>query len=82
MAVTRLPVCCGNPFSAGSPCYEDVNDAERLRHDPAMRRIVGGKAAKGRAASTSQMGRFETKWLALREPRGTERSLAFLDRLK
>jgi Transposase DDE domain group 1 len=25
--------------------YEDVNDAERLRHDPAMRRIVGGKAA-------------------------------------
>jgi len=31
--------------------YEDVNDAERLRHDPAMRWIVGGKAAKGRAAS-------------------------------
>ena len=26
--------------------YEDVNDAERLRHDPAMRRIVGGKAAQ------------------------------------
>jgi hypothetical protein len=24
--------------------YEDVNDAERLRHDPAMRWIVGGKA--------------------------------------
>jgi hypothetical protein len=23
--------------------YEDVNDAERLRHDPAMRWIVGGK---------------------------------------
>ncbi len=44
--------------------YEDVNDAERLRHDPAMRWIVGGKAAKGRAASPSQMGRFETKWLA------------------
>src|SRR5262249_49676644 len=31
--------------------YEDVNDAERLRHDPAMRWIVGGKAAQGRAAS-------------------------------
>ncbi len=43
--------------------YEDVNDAERLRHDPAMRWIVGGKAASGRAASASQMGRFETKWL-------------------
>jgi Transposase DDE domain group 1 len=23
--------------------YEDVNDAERLRHDPAMRRIVGAR---------------------------------------
>ena len=30
--------------------YEDVNDAERLRHDPAMRWIVGGKAASGAAA--------------------------------
>ena len=44
--------------------YEDVNDAERLRHDPAMRWIVGGNAAQGRAASPSQMGRFETQWLA------------------
>ena len=26
--------------------YEDVNDAERLRHDPAMRWIVGSKAAQ------------------------------------
>ncbi len=43
--------------------YEDVNDAERLRHDPAMRWIVGGKAASGAAASPSQMGRFETRWL-------------------
>jgi hypothetical protein len=43
--------------------YEDVNDAERLRHDPAMRWIVGGKAALGHAASASQMGRFETRWL-------------------
>ena len=44
--------------------YEDVNDAERLRHDPAMRWIVGSKAAQGCAASPSQMGRFETQWLA------------------
>jgi Transposase DDE domain group 1 len=41
--------------------YEDVNDAERLRHDPAMCWIVGGKASLGWAASPSQMGRFETK---------------------
>ena len=47
--------------------YEDVNDAERLRHDPAMRRIVGGHAAHGCAASPSQMGRFETQWLAAPE---------------
>src|SRR5271166_721068 len=44
--------------------YEDVNDAERLRRDPAMRWIVGGKAAHGCAASPSRMGRFETQWLA------------------
>jgi hypothetical protein len=44
--------------------YEDVNDAERLRHDPAMRWIVGGNATSGCAASASQMGRFETRWLA------------------
>ena len=44
--------------------YEDVNDADRLGHDPAMRWIVGGRAATKQAASTSQMGRFETEWLA------------------
>ncbi len=44
--------------------YEDVNDADRLRHDPAMLWIVGEKANRGNAASASQMGRFETKWLA------------------
>jgi hypothetical protein len=44
--------------------YEDVNDAERLRHDPTMRWIVGGRATSGCAASPSQMGRFETQWLA------------------
>ena len=43
--------------------YEDVNDALRLRHDPAMRWIVGGRAASGAAASPSEMGRFETRWL-------------------
>src|SRR4030088_2927934 len=43
--------------------YEDVNDAERLRHDPAMRWIVGGKASRSCAASPSQIGRFETQWL-------------------
>src|ERR671933_2927040 len=44
--------------------YEDVNDAERLRRDPAMRWMVGGRAVREAAASASQMGRFETEWLA------------------
>src|SRR3712207_5893477 len=43
--------------------YEDVNDAERLAHDPALRWIVGGRAVMQTAASTSQMGRFETEVL-------------------
>jgi Transposase DDE domain group 1 len=47
--------------------YEDVNDAERLGFDPAMRWIVGGKAISGRVASASQMGRFETQWLTRAE---------------
>jgi Transposase DDE domain group 1 len=44
--------------------YEDVNDAERLSCDPAMRWVVGHQAIAGTAASASQMGRFETKWLS------------------
>src|SRR5277367_291211 len=44
--------------------YEDVNDAERLARDPAMRWIVGGHAVSRQAASASQIGRFETEWLA------------------
>jgi hypothetical protein len=43
--------------------YEDVNDAERLRVDPAMRRVVGGRAKEKEAASTSEMSRFETEML-------------------
>src|SRR3954470_89286 len=43
--------------------YEDVNDAARLCCDPAMRWVVGEKAIAGYAASASQLGRFETKWL-------------------
>ena len=49
-----------------------MNDAERLRHDPAMRWIVGGKATSGNAASASQIGRFETRWLT------TEKNLSAL----
>ena len=42
--------------------YEDVNDAERLCVDPTMRHVVGGRASQPEkpAASTSEVGRFET----------------------
>ena len=44
--------------------YEDANDADRLRVDPAMRHVLGGRAKRRLAASTSQMSRFETEILA------------------
>ena len=47
--------------------YENVNYADRLGRDPAMRWIVGGRAVAKAAASTSQMGRFETEFLATDE---------------
>ena len=47
--------------------YEDVNDAERLSQDPVMRAIVDRKGLDRLAASASQMGRFETEWLATNE---------------
>jgi len=61
--------------------YEDVNDAERLSRDPTMRAIVEPKGLGRRAASTSQMGRFETVWLATEENlAGLDQSLGSLDR--
>ena len=47
--------------------YEDVNDAERLCLDPAMRTVVGGRAKDAKAASTSEMARFETETLSTKE---------------
>ena len=44
--------------------YDDVNDADRLSLAPVIRWIVGGHAVTKQAASTSQMGRFETELLA------------------
>ena len=44
---------------------EDTNDAEQLCEDPASRQVVGKRAKEHEAASTSQMGRFETDVLTL-----------------
>jgi hypothetical protein len=43
--------------------YDDTNDADRLSQDPAMRVVVGWKGSDEKAASTSEMSRFETEWL-------------------
>ena len=47
--------------------YEDTNDAERVRFDPAARAVVGGRAVEKEAASTSEMGWFETEVLTQEE---------------
>jgi len=43
--------------------YDDLNDADRLAVDPVMRQVVGGRAMRKQAASTSQMAHFETEVL-------------------
>ena len=43
--------------------YDDINDADRLAQDPTMRVVVGWQGAERKAASTSEMGRFETELL-------------------
>src|SRR5271169_19741 len=64
--------------------YEDTNDAERLSVDPTMRQVVGGRATEHTAASTSEMGRFETE--VLTQPRNlkalTKLSGKWIDRLR
>jgi hypothetical protein len=47
--------------------YEDLNDAQRLHVEPAMRTVAGGRARDHTAASTSEIGRFETETLKTRE---------------
>jgi hypothetical protein len=49
----RWSACCDNPFLGGLPDTSNVHDSERLRHDPAIRWVVGGNAASGFAASAS-----------------------------
>jgi hypothetical protein len=65
MVGTHWPGCFGSRYLVALPDTRIVNDAERLRHNPAMRWIVGGKAARSSAASPSQMGRLETQWFAV-----------------
>jgi hypothetical protein len=63
--------------------YENVNDADRLASDPVMRQVVGGRAVDAKAASASQMGRFETEVLAKTDNRAAlaEMSGHWIDRV-
>jgi hypothetical protein len=63
--------------------YEDVNDADRLAHNPALRWIVGGRAVTQAAASASQMGRFETEVLTQKDNLSTLADLSgcWIDRV-
>src|ERR1019366_3605895 len=62
---------------------EDVNDADRLGCDPAIGFVVGGRAVTAQAASTSQMGRFETEVLTQPDNLGSLVSLSgqWIDRI-
>ena len=64
--------------------YEDTNDAERLSVDPSMRYVVGGRARTKQAASTSQMGLFETEVLTQPKNLGalTDLSGLWIDRVQ
>ena len=63
--------------------YDDVNDADRLALDPVMRQVVGGRAVDTKAASASQMGRFETEVLAATDNRAALADLSgqWIDRV-
>jgi hypothetical protein len=63
--------------------YEDVNDADRPGFDPVMRQVVGGRAIDVKAASASQMGRFETGVPATADNRAalTDLSGQWIDRI-
>jgi hypothetical protein len=47
--------------------YEDVNDAERLCHDPAMRIVAGCRAKNQTAASAEELARYKTETLSRKE---------------
>ena len=46
--------------------YEDVNDADRLAHDPALRWIVGGRAVTHNADAMGQAARrwHHRRWIS------------------
>jgi hypothetical protein len=63
--------------------YEDVNDAERLCLGPALRAVVSGRAKDTKAASASEMARFEAEALSTKRwAQGATRRVAAAPRRK
>ena len=61
--------------------YEDVNDAERLARDPAMRAIVGGRAHRPAGGLDQPDGPLRDRVAGRpRQPRGAHRPVRRLDR--
>jgi hypothetical protein len=56
--------CSANQSSAGSPATRTSTTPSGLPVIPQMRAIVGREGLERLAASSSQIGRFETEWLA------------------
>jgi hypothetical protein len=62
--------------------YEDVNDSDMLKTDPVLRYLLGGKATDNAAASSSEIGRFETQYLILSDNLNTLKNInrAWIDK--
>ena len=78
--IHRLMGCSGSRFMVGLRATRTSTTPSGWPIDPVMRQVVGDRAVDAQAASTSQMGRFETETLATEEPGGSRRSERPVDR--
>src|SRR3954451_9296869 len=69
MVATRLAGLLRQPVFGRLAGYQGTTPPTGWCRDPAMRWVVGDQAITSFAASASQMGRFETKWLCRLENR-------------
>jgi hypothetical protein len=83
-ACTHWLACCISWAFGQLAGYDDVNDADRLAFDPVMPQGVRGRAVDAKAASASQMGRFETEVWATTDNRTTLAGMSgqWIDRVR
>ncbi len=63
ISATTWFLCCVKSIFSRLAVYDDINDADRLAQDPTVRVVVGWQGEGRKAASTSEIGRFETELL-------------------